>query len=410
MQNAPQSCATTATGLTKTLLLWSKEMACLTVPFRARPVQTTPAGSLVRLQVAARACNVSTSSVRRACNEGFVPVTVLASGHRRVRVGDVQAHFLGLQAEDTGKADALENGTQGNSKVVAIYARVSSDHQKNDLLTQTADLERRAKESFPTQAVRVYSEIGSGANSDRPQFNRLIGDMLAGKISVLLIKVRDRLSRTSFGIVERLAERCGVQIVITEPENDPKDGTSELMADIQSLFVLYNARQNGKRAGKRAMFIAPEGLRERVASLYGAGTSFREMKGILPKEGWRCANTGKVVTDHMVYLVFKDVRAGLREKKGSEAVTPRHVREFVAKHCTIGAGKNVYALPLMKTYAAYCRQAGVEPLNSQTFSRALHALGRFRYEKQSTGRFRVFGICLRGNERATRTFKAPVCL
>jgi predicted site-specific integrase-resolvase len=377
-------------------------MACLTVPLRRPSVDSCP---LVRLQIAAAATGVSTSAVRLACNQGFVPVVVLASGHRRVRIADVRSHFLGVQPEDTGKEQP-----DGCGKVVAIYARVSSDHQRKDLVGQTADLERQAKERFPTQSVRVYSEIGSGANSDRPQFNRLIDAMLAGEISTLLIKVRDRLSRTSYGIVERLAERCGVQIIITEPENDPKDGTSELMADISSLFVLYNARQNGKRAGKRAMFIAPEGLRERVANLYGAGMSFREMKKVLPREGWKCANTGKVVTDHMVYLVFKGVRSQIRERKGSEAVAPSHIRQFVARFCSVGAGKNVYALPLLKTYRLFCERAGIEPLNQQTFAKALHALGRFKYERQSTGRFRVLGIALRGNERATRTFKAPVSI
>jgi predicted site-specific integrase-resolvase len=378
-------------------------MACLTVPVTRLRVDSAPA-SLVRLQHAARECSVSTSSVRRACNDGFIPTTTLASGHRRVKVADVKAHFLGIQPEDRGEI------TQGNSKVVAVYARVSSDHQKNDLLTQTANLEGYAKAHYAGQPVRVYSEIGSGANSDRPQFNRLIDAMLAGEISVLIIKVRDRLSRTSYGIVERLAEKCGVQIIITEPENDPKDGTSELMADIQSLFVLYNARQNGKRAGKRAMFVAPEGLRERVAALYGAGMSFREMKKTLPQEGWKCANTGKVVTDHMVYLVFKDVRAGLRDRKGSDEVAPSHVRQFVAKCCTVGVAKNVYALPLYRTYQAFCQRAGVTALDTKAFAKSVQAIGRLKYARQSTGRFRVYGLELRGNPRATRTFKAPVVL
>ena len=124
----------------------------------------------------------------------------------------------------------------------------------------------------------------------------------------------------------------------------------------------------------------------------------------------KCANTGKVVTDHMVYLVFKGVRSQIRERKGSEAVAPSHIRQFVARFCSVGAGKNVYALPLLKTYRLFCERAGIEPLNQQTFAKALHALGRFKYERQSTGRFRVLGIALRGNERATRTFKAPVSI
>jgi hypothetical protein len=268
-------------------------------------------------------------------------------------------------------------------------------------------------ERFPGQTPKVFSEVASGSNSDRVQLNRLIDAILAGQVGTLVIEHEDRLSRGSYGIIARLAEKCGVRIVVTNNGDESgkrKTDSEELMEDIKSLFVLYNARQCGRRAGERARFVCPPGMRERVAVLYGAGMSFREMKKTLPAEGWKCANTGKTVTEHMIYLVFKDVRAGLRERKGTDSTTPAHVRQFVARHCTLGAGKNVYALPLMKTYRLYCQQAGIEPLNSQTFSRALHALGRFRYEKQTTGRFRVFGVCLRGNERATRTFKAPVSL
>ena len=150
-------------------------MASCILSASLRSVHVSPS-SLVRLQHAARECSVSTSSVRRACNEGFIPVSVLASGHRRVKIADCKAHFLGIQPEDTGRETSGDAG-----KVVAVYARVSSDHQKADLVTQTAELERQAQERFPGQTVRVFSEIGSGANSDRPAFNRLIDAMLAGE-------------------------------------------------------------------------------------------------------------------------------------------------------------------------------------------------------------------------------------
>jgi predicted site-specific integrase-resolvase len=290
---------------------------------------------------------------------------------------------------------------------------VSSDGQREYLTGQVQRLTDYCGEHFAGQCPKVYSEVASGSNSDRVQLNRLIDAMLAGQVSTLVLEHEDRLSRGSYGIIARLAEKCGVKIVVTNNGDESgkrKTDSEELMEDIKSLFVLYNARQCGRRAGERARFIAPPGMRERVAALYGAGMSFREMKKTLPAEGWKCANTGKVVTDHMVYLVFKDVRAGLREKRGSDEVAPSHVRQFVAKHCAVGPAKNVYALPLYKTYVAFCQRAGVTALDTKAFAKALHAVGRFKYERQTTGRFRVFGLELRGNPRATRTFKAPVVL
>src|ERR1700676_2729747 len=135
---------------------------------------SNPVGTLVRLQVAARACNVSTSSVRRACNDGFIPVTVLSSGHRRVRIADCRAHFLGIQPEDTGRGDSA----QENGKGIAVYARVSSDGQREYLTGQVERLVAYCGEHFAGQCPKVYSEVASGSNSDRIQLNRLIDAIL----------------------------------------------------------------------------------------------------------------------------------------------------------------------------------------------------------------------------------------
>lgn len=118
-------------------------MATAILPVRRPIVQSAPS-SLVRLQHAARECSVSTSSVRRACNEGLVPVVVLSSGHRRVKIADVKAHFLGMQPEDTGRGSESEN----TGKVIAIYSRVSSDGQKDYLVGQVQRLEEYVKEKL----------------------------------------------------------------------------------------------------------------------------------------------------------------------------------------------------------------------------------------------------------------------
>jgi len=330
---------------------------------------------------------------------------VLASGHRRVNLDDCLGLYLGIQPVDLGRGEATNDG-----KAIACYSRVSTASQKEDLERQRLELDAYAKSNYPGRTVRTYSEIGSGANADRVQLNKLIDDCLASKVETVIISVRERISRTSFRLIELLLQRCNVNIVQIHPESDPLDAEAELMADLTALTTLYVCRKQARRHARNVMFVCPERLKERVSGLYSQGLSYRQICPVVMKEGFRCANTGKDITEWMVYRVFKEVRQTLRAVKNAQCeIIPEHVKAFVKQNCSVGSGKKVYAKPLYTLYTLFCKRERITALDQQQFSKGIKSMS-FRYQRESCKRFRVYGLEIRGNEYASRSFKAEVSL
>ena len=79
----------------------------------------------------------------------------------------------------------------------AIYVRVSSKQQ--DHASQLPDLERWA-EAFANGSVKWYRDKFTGKAMDRPDWNRLDADMIAGKVSRIVVWRLDRLGRSAAGL------------------------------------------------------------------------------------------------------------------------------------------------------------------------------------------------------------------
>ena len=84
------------------------------------------------------------------------------------------------------------NNRQSQEKITAIYCRLSRDDDlagdSNSIIHQKDMLTRYAHErNFPN--VSVYSDDGwSGTNFERPDWKRLIADIEAGKVGIVLVK------------------------------------------------------------------------------------------------------------------------------------------------------------------------------------------------------------------------------
>ncbi|SFL23277.1 Resolvase, N terminal domain, partial [Mesorhizobium albiziae] len=113
-------------------------------------------------------------------------------------------------------------------KIAAIYARVSSDQQKeeNTIASQTAALVEFAREqgfSVPDEWV-IEDEGFSGASLLRPGLERLRDLVAEGQIQAVLIHAPDRLSR-KYAYQVLLTEeftRHGVETVFVKA---PQSGT-----------------------------------------------------------------------------------------------------------------------------------------------------------------------------------------
>ena len=162
----------------------------------------------------------------------------------------------------------------------AIYARVSSDRQKEDhtIASQTAALLEYAKSNgYVVPAEWVFQDEGySGASLVRPGLEALRDLAAQGQITTVLIHSPDRLSR-KYAYQVLLAEelsRCGVEIVFLK---SPTGGSPEdqLVVQFQGMIAEYERAQIAERSRRGKRHKAREGV---VNVLGGAPYGYRYVK------------------------------------------------------------------------------------------------------------------------------------
>src|SRR5262245_53717345 len=143
-------------------------------------------------------------------------------------------------------------------KTAAIYARVSSDKQKEEktIASQTAALAEFArKEGYDVPREWIFEDEGfSGASLVRPGLERLRDLAAEGQLEAVLVYAPDRLSRKyayQVLLIEEFA-RNGVETVFVKaPKSDtPED---QLLLQFQGMIAEYERAQilERSRRGKR---------------------------------------------------------------------------------------------------------------------------------------------------------------
>ena len=155
---------------------------------------------------------------------------------------------------DTGSVfilvDDEENPKNGQ---VEIYARVSSSEKKQDLNSQ-AELCEQFCIQKGWAVNKVYKEVASGMNDNRPKLNKI----LENPPEFLVVLYKDRLTRFGFNYVQKLlsAKKCKV-IVINENESKQED----LLKDFISLVTSFCCRLYGARRGQAKALKIKENLK-----------------------------------------------------------------------------------------------------------------------------------------------------
>jgi len=150
-----------------------------------------------------------------------------------------------------GKLDAyqLETGTVivrdpvVASKGVALYARVSSPGQKEDLERQIQRLKDYAA-AKGYQVSKEVTEIASGLNEKRPKLEKLLADTSIGTI---VVENRDRLTRFGSHYIETLLEAQGRHLEMIFQ----RDTGDELVDDFVAVITSMAARISGRGPSKR---------------------------------------------------------------------------------------------------------------------------------------------------------------
>lgn len=133
---------------------------------------------------------------------------------------------------------------QSKTEYTAIYARVSTPKQKDDLTRQVEYIEMFCVANG-WQIDKVYKDIGSGLNDNRQQLNQLLSN---DKITQVVISDKDRLTRFGFNYIKKLLENKNCTIVVI---NNASTDTDDLMQDFVSVITSMAARVYGLRRHKR---------------------------------------------------------------------------------------------------------------------------------------------------------------
>ena len=127
---------------------------------------------------------------------------------------------------------------------VAIYCRVSSSENKNNLETQKERLISYCN-AKGWKVDKIVTEIGSGLNDTRPKLEKLLLDTT---ISVIVVEHKDRLARFGINYIQKLLEKDQRRIEIV---NNVESDKEELIQDFVSIITSYCARIYGNRRSKR---------------------------------------------------------------------------------------------------------------------------------------------------------------
>jgi excisionase family DNA binding protein len=130
---------------------------------------------------------------------------------------------------------------------VAIYARVSSNTQRNDLGRQVEALKLWVSKNFPNAEYVVVTDVASGLNEDRRGLRELI-EMAKGKeVQAVVVAYRDRLTRFGFEYLKVLFNTLGVDVYAAF-QGEPKDYAQELVEDFVEIVTSFASRIYGKRS------------------------------------------------------------------------------------------------------------------------------------------------------------------
>ncbi len=153
---------------------------------------------LVSSGVAARELGVRSNALRRREAEGRIEAS-----ERTVR---------GWRRYDLAKLRRLALHEAQSERTTALYARVFTTGQKDDLFRQVTFLQ-----TFPTAngwSCEVIEDAGSVPNYQKKGLKQLIAKIYFGEIKRLVVAHKDRLLRSGAKLVLSLCDHFGTEIAI----------------------------------------------------------------------------------------------------------------------------------------------------------------------------------------------------
>lgn len=130
-------------------------------------------------------------------------------------------------------------------KMNVVYGRVSNTSQKEDLNRQI-DLIKNYMNYNGYIIDIVFSDIASGMNENRTDFNKLINLVLENKVSNVFISTKDRISRFGYEYLRNIFNKYNCNIVILD-NSESKTYEEELTDDLLTIIHHFSMKYYSKR-------------------------------------------------------------------------------------------------------------------------------------------------------------------
>ena len=193
-------------------------------------------------------------SIGEAAEQLGVAVGTLRRWHRQGRlapagrtVGDHRRYL-----RDTLRLGLDESATAVGKTV--CYARVSSHDQAEQLKTQAARLEKHCVDAGFAD-IEVVTDLGSGLNYRKKGLQRLLSDILRGRVARLVLVTKDRLLWFGGELLFRICEFFNVEVVVPDAAPDVSR-EQQLTEDLVGILTVFSSRLYGSRSRKNLRALA----------------------------------------------------------------------------------------------------------------------------------------------------------
>lgn len=145
----------------------------------------------------------------------------------------------------------LSNANQYKKQGLKIgYCRVSTPNQKNSLKNQEEYL-RSYTNAKGVILDEVFTDIGSGINYNRKNFNKILELVEAREVSEIYVTYKDRFVRFGFDWFNTFCEKHDAKIIVlNQPSTSPEQ---ELTEDLLNIVTVFSARNHGLRTYKKQL-------------------------------------------------------------------------------------------------------------------------------------------------------------
>ena len=180
----------------------------------------------------AKIINKSVKTLQRWDREGTLVAKRSLKG-RRYYTEKQLLEYKGLLAKD--------------QSLNVAYTRVSTSNQKDDLKNQKSFINDFCRNKGVT-IDEWMSDIGSGLNYNRTNFNKLLSLVEQGKIKTIIITHKDRFTRFGFDWFKKFCANHGcIFEIINDERLSPEQ---ELVQDLISIIHVFSCRIYGLRKYK----------------------------------------------------------------------------------------------------------------------------------------------------------------